>query len=99
MRFFSRERLDRALNARCMVLVGAKRAGSGRFPWLDRLSSFKGKLCVVHVNPETMREIEAMGIRCYRSVAEVPQPVDYVQVTAPRSAAPEILRQCIEAKV
>jgi acyl-CoA synthetase (NDP forming) len=96
MRFFSREQLDRALNARSMVVVGAKR--DGNFTWLRRLANFKGKLYAVHVNPESIREIEAMGISCYRSVAEVPGPVDYVQVTAPRSAAVEIFRQCIEAK-
>jgi len=96
MRFFTRDQIDRAFNPKTIVVVGAKR--SNNYIWIRRFSNFKGRVCAVHVNPESIREIEAMGIPCYRSVAEVPGPVDYVTVTAPRRAAVGIFEQAIEAK-
>ena len=48
---------------------------------------FEGTLVSVHVNPESIREIEAMGIRNYRHIGEVPGPVDYVVVNTPRRFA------------
>lgn len=96
MRHFTREQLDRAFNPKTIVVVGAKR--SNNYIWIRRFAQFNGKVCAVHVNPDSIRDIEALGVPCYRSIAEVPGPVDYVAVTAPRRAAVEIFEQAIKAK-
>jgi len=96
MRFFTREQLDRAFNAKSVVVVGAKR--SNNYVWIRRFTQFKGKVSAVHVNPESIREIQATGIPCFSSVDQVPGGADYVAVTAPRRAALEIFAQCVKAK-
>jgi len=40
-----------------------------------------------------------MGIRNYRSLLEIAEPIDYVVVAVPRSVTPHIVRDCIEKKV
>jgi acyl-CoA synthetase (NDP forming) len=63
--------------------------------WLRAMKDYKGKLYSVQVNKETGAAIEASGIRNFASVMDVPGPVDLVIVSAPRSAALQILDDCI----
>ena len=97
MRFFDRERLDRAFDARSVAVIGATQA-MGYF-WLRMFTDFAGSVSSVHVNPASIRDIEAMGIPNYRSILDVPQPVDYVVVATPRRMAIETFAQCVEAGV
>jgi acetyltransferase len=53
----------------------------------------------VHVNPDSIRDIEAMGIANYATIGDVPRPVDYVVVNTPRRLAVDLFRQCIDAGV
>jgi acyl-CoA synthetase (NDP forming) len=59
----------------------------------------KGKLYSVHVNPKTGEQIEAMGVKNYPSLLDVPEPVDLVIVTAPRAATLGIVDDCIKKNV
>ena len=97
MRGFDREQLDRAFDARSVAVIGAK-SGNG-YSWLRRFEKFPGTLASVHVNPDSIRDIEAMGIANYTSIGDVPKPVDYVIVNTPRRVAVEVFAQCIEAGV
>ena len=97
MRFFDGASLDRAFDARSVAIIGAKRA-NGYF-WLRMFSSFEGTLSSVHVNPTSIAEIEAMGIPNYRSIGDVPGPVDYVVVNTPRRNAIDAFAACIDARV
>ncbi len=97
-------KLDRAFNPRCVVVVGdsSTRAGAGigtDFPWLRGQSTFKGKLYSVQVNPETIKDIEAMGVKNYTSIVDVPEPVDLAIVAVPRPVAQRILEDCIRKDV
>ena len=97
MRIFDRQRLDRAFDARSVAVIGATQA-MGYF-WLRMFTDFAGSVSSVHVNPASIRDIEAMGIPNYRSILDVPQPVDYVVVATPRRMAIETFAQCVEAGV
>src|SRR4051812_20213099 len=97
MRSFDRSRLDRAFDARSIAVIGAQRANG--YSWLRRCTDFKGSMYSVHVNPDSIREIEAMGIPNYRSIVDVPEPVDYVIVNTPRRVVVDVFAQCIEAGV
>lgn len=92
-----RARLDRAFDARTVAVIGASRA-NGYF-WLKMFAGFEGTLASVHVNPESIRDIEAMGIPNYARIGDVPGPVDYVVVNTPRRFAVETFAECIAADV
>src|SRR5687767_3932692 len=97
MRFFDRERLDRAFDAKAVAVIGAKKRMG--YTWFRQYAKFTGTLSSVHVNPESIRDIEAMGISNYPTILDVPGPVDYVVVNTPRRHAVEIFGQCIQAGV
>jgi len=90
-------KVDRAFNPRCVVVVGDSRQSN--FEWLRGQSTFQGKLYSVHINPETAKEINSLGVENYTSLADIPESVDLVIVAAPRGAAPGILEDCIRKDV
>lgn len=92
-----RARLDRAFDARTVAVIGASRA-NGYF-WLKMFAGFEGTLASVHVNPESIRDIEAMGIPNFARIGDVPGPVDYVVVNTPRRFAIDTFAECIAADV
>lgn len=86
-------KLDRAFSPECVVVIGDSRRNN--FQWLRGQSRFPGKLFSVQVNPETVKGIEALGIKNYASVVDVPGPVDLAIITVPRAAALKVLEDCI----
>jgi acyl-CoA synthetase (NDP forming) len=86
-------KLDRAFTPKCLVVVG----GNPHWLWLRDQKNFKGKLYSVQVNPETIKDIEAVGLTNFTSVRDVPEPIDLVIMSAPRKAAVEVLKDCIAA--
>ncbi len=90
-------KLDRAFNPQCVAVVGDKQESD--FMWLHGQSTFKGKLYSVQVNPETIKAIEALGVKNYTSLLDIPEPVDLVIVAVPRAVAPRILEDCIGKEV
>lgn len=67
--------------------------------WLRNLKHFKGRIFSVQIDPAEIRGIEALGVKNYLSLKEIPGPVDYVLVAVPRAVAPFIVKDCIEKKV
>ncbi len=67
-------KLDRAFNPRCIAVVGDNR----RFMWLKAQSTFRGKLYSVQINTESIKTIEAIGIKNYPSLLDIPDLVDLV---------------------
>jgi acyl-CoA synthetase (NDP forming) len=90
-------KLDRAFNPRCVVVVGDSRRDN--FEWLRANSTFKGKLYSVQVSPESIEGIKALGVPNYLSLLDIPDPVDLAIVAVPRSAALQILDDCIKKEV
>ncbi|MBI4267920.1 MAG: CoA-binding protein [Chloroflexi bacterium] len=90
-------RLDRAFNPRCVAVVGDSRRND--FRWLKADSQFKGKLYSVQINPETVAEINAMGIPNYPSLLDIPDEVDLAIVAVPREAVLRVVDDCIRKGV
>jgi len=90
-------KLGRAFNPKCLVVVGDKREGD--FRWLSAQRNFKGKLYSVQVNPESIAGIRALGIENYTRLSDIPDQIDLVIVAVPRAAAPQILEDCIRKEV
>ena len=90
-------KLSRAFTPQCVVVVGD--SGRNDFRWLHAQREFKGKLYSVQVNPESIEGIEALGIKNFASLMDVPEPVDLAIVAVPRKVAPKILEECIRKDV
>jgi acyl-CoA synthetase (NDP forming) len=90
-------KLDRGFNPRCVVVVGASR--QNEYQWLNSQLTFKGKLYSVQVNPQSIEDIQAMGITNYTSLLDVPEPIDLVIIAVPRAIVPKVLDDCIRKNV
>jgi len=88
-------KLDRAFNPQCLAVIGDSPGGR----WLRIKGTYKGKLYSVQVNPDTAKAIEADGIKNFPSLLDIPEPIDLVIVSAPKSAALSILDDCIRKDV
>jgi acyl-CoA synthetase (NDP forming) len=91
------ENLRRAFDARAVAVIGDKRVGG--YLWLRAMSRFSRKLYSVQIDPNEIPGIEAMGIANCKSLAEVPEPIDYAISAVPRQVAPRILKDCVAAGV
>jgi acyl-CoA synthetase (NDP forming) len=91
------ENLRRAFDARTVAVIGDKRAGG--YMWLRAMARFSRKLYSVQIDPNEIPGIEAMGVANYKSLAELPEPVDYAVSAVPRPVAPRILKDCVAAGV
>ena len=92
-----RRPLDALFNPRCVAVIGAsERAGSvGRtLLWNLLRSPFGGT--VYPVNP---RRHSVLGVHCYASVAELPDPVDLAVIATPAAGVPEVVAACAAAGV
>jgi acyl-CoA synthetase (NDP forming) len=91
------ENLKRALTPRTAVVIGDR--GSREFMWLRALDNFKGKRYSVQPDPKEAAAIEALGIKNFRTIAEIAEPIDYAVATVPRKFAPQTLAECAAARV
>lgn len=90
-------KLKRAFNPECVAVVGDSKRTN--FEWLRGQMDFTGKLYSVHVNPETAKEIESMGIKNYPTLMDIPEPVDLAIIAVNRNIANNALEDCIQKDV
>ncbi len=87
--------LERLFRPRSVAVIGASadpaRIGGRPVRYLKE-AGFAGP--VYPINP---KRDEVQGLRCYGSIADVPQPVDAVVVAVPAKAAIEAVRACAQA--
>ena len=91
------ENLRRAFDARTVAVIGDKRMGG--YLWLRAMSRYSGKLYSVQIDPNEIPGIEAMGVTNCKSLADVPEPIDYAISAVPRQIASRILKDCVAAGV
>ncbi|MDY6855778.1 MAG: CoA-binding protein [Thermodesulfobacteriota bacterium] len=90
--------LERAFNPRTVVVIGDKMENNN-YSFLRALAAFQGSVYSVNIDLKELPGIEALGIKNYPSLLDVPDPIDYVIVAVPREVTPLILQDCIEKKV
>ncbi|HYM16549.1 MAG TPA: CoA-binding protein [Dehalococcoidia bacterium] len=94
----SLEHLRRVLNPRTVVVVGSKKADG--YMWLRNYSTFRdGPLYSVQIDPNEIPGIEAMGVRNFTSLMDVPGEIDYAMLAVPRPVAPRVLADCAKKGV
>ena len=90
------EKLARAFDARAVAVIGDKRVG---YMWLRAMARCTRKVYSVQIDPNEIPGIEAMGVANFKSLADIPETIDYAVSAVPRPVAPRILRDCIAAGV
>ncbi len=88
-------RLDRMFNPEVVAVVGDK---GPNYMWLQNNMPFKekgGRLYSVQLDEKEIPGIEALGIQNFRSMADVPEPIDYAVVAVPRQVSPYVLKDLI----
>ncbi|MDD5500575.1 MAG: CoA-binding protein [Candidatus Omnitrophica bacterium] len=88
-------KLDKAFNPQCIAVVGDK----GRLQRLHAQSTFKGTLYSVQIGSQSIKAIEALGVKNFTSLLDIPDPVDLAIVAVPRAVVPRILEDCIHKGV
>ena len=51
------------------------------------------------VYPINPKEKEILGLKCYPSILEVPEPIDLAVITIPARGVPQVLEECVKKKV
>jgi len=83
--------IDKFFRPRAVAIIGASREQDkpGRVIFDNMRASFKGK--VYPVNPNTS---EIDGVRCYKSIMDLPAEVDHVVLVIPAPFVPASLEEC-----
>ncbi len=88
-------KLDAMFNPKVVAVVGDKGPG---YMWLHNNMPFKekgGSLYSVQLDEKEIPGIEALGVTNVRSMADIPEPIDYALVAVPRQVSPYVLKDLI----
>ena len=88
-------RLDRMFNPKVVAVVGDK---GPNYMWLQNNMPFKekgGTLYSVQLDAKEIEGIEALGIKNFTSMADIPEEIDYALVAVPRQVSPYVLKDLI----
>lgn len=91
------ENLHRALHPRAIAVVGARKLDD--YSWLRNMRDFDGPVYSVNIDEREIPGIQALDIPNYKSLTEIPEPVDFVVIAVPRKAAPFVLKDAISKGV
>lgn len=91
------QEMDLMFHPRVVAVVGDKRDRD--YMWLRSVSTLKGKVYSVQVNPDEAAAIQGLGFPNYTSLLDIPEAVDYVIVAVPRHVAPKVLEDAIHKGV
>ena len=89
--------LDKILNPKNIAVIGASdREGSVGHALMKNLTQqgYNGE-----VYPINIRKDEILGIKAYKSLDQLPEPVDLAVIATPAQTVPNILEQCGKAGI
>ncbi len=88
--------LENIINPRSVAIIGASadmRKFGGRIMSYLHRHHYAGTIYPVNPKHDTV-----LGIKCYRSVLETPQPPDIVIMAIPTAAVVNVVKQCVERR-
>jgi acyl-CoA synthetase (NDP forming) len=92
-----KEQLDNLFNPKSVAIIGASNFfGKWGYNILNRVLSHKQGRDIYAINH---KEPEVMGMKAYRSVVEVPGPVDFAVITVPFQDVPAAMEDCVRKGV
>ena len=86
-------KMDRIFSPKVVAVVGAKQAND--YSWLRAHSPLQGKVYNVNMDRSEWPGAEALGFESVASLHDIPEPVDYVTLSVPRTVVPTLLRDCV----
>lgn len=89
--------LNYIFNPKSIAIVGSiSKGGDMEYMFLKPLvdNGFSGKIF-----PVNRRESEVLGLRCYASILDIPDPIDYVIVGIPAIDMPDFIKECSQKDV
>ena len=87
--------LEKLFGPESIAILGASnRKGSVGFSLMSNLVASGYRGVVYPVNPKRK---SVLGIRCYKSLAEVPEQVDLAIVATPSFIVPKVVEECVNA--
>ena len=89
--------LDAMFTPGSVAVIGATdRLGTVGRALLENLlhGRFRGKVYAVNAKHE-----EVLGLKAYRSIRDIPQPVDLAVVATPAATVPQLIGECVDAGV
>jgi len=91
-----KQQLDKMFNPRSVALIGASNTlGKWGFNILTLLLSDKGR----EIYAVNKNEDEVLGRKAYRSILEVPGPVDLAIITVPFQDVPAAMEDCVRKNI
>ncbi len=90
-----KDALEPLFRPKSVALIGAS-ANPSKLSHIALRNLSKGKFRLYPVNP---RETEILGLRCYPSVLDVPDPIDLAVVSLPASLSVEATKECVRKGV
>lgn len=93
-----KESLDPIFKPRSVAVIGASNT-PGKWGYDTMLCILRRSLFRGTVYPVNPREENVLGIKAYKSVTEIPGPVDLAVIVVNSNFVVDVFRQCIEKKV
>ncbi len=93
-------KMERGFYPRNVVVIGAARHNQHR--WLKAHLPFHqshGKVFYVNIDETEWSGATDLGIRNFRSILEIQEPVDYVTISVPRVVVPRLIEECVRKDV
>jgi acyl-CoA synthetase (NDP forming) len=100
VRFETLARMERGFNPRNIAVIGAARHNNHR--WIKAHLPFHenhGKVYHVNIDEAEWPGAEALGVQNFRSLMDIPDPIDYVAISVPRQIVPRLLEDCAKKDV
>ncbi|MHC1605497.1 MAG: acetate--CoA ligase family protein [Candidatus Methanofastidiosia archaeon] len=93
---YEKEKIDAIFNPRSVALIGAsdKKGKMGHTFMKNLTSGYEGK--IYPINPPNG---EIMGHKCYKSVLDVPEPIDLAVFVIPARLCPNAMAECAKKGV
>ncbi|MFH1625175.1 MAG: CoA-binding protein [Pseudomonadota bacterium] len=86
------EQLDYVFNPRSVAVIGASnRVGTWGFGVMARLLGNPER----KVYPVNSKTDQVMGIKAYRKITEIPEPVEFAVLSVPPTKTPEVMEECV----
>jgi len=89
--------LDKIFNPKTVAVIGASdEEGSVGYALMKNFleSGYEGK-----VYPVNIRKPEILGLKAYKTVGEIPEPIDLAVIATPAKTVPEVVEQCGKAGI
>ncbi len=89
--------LQSLFQPRSVAVIGAKDdVGSVGRTLIQNLLAGKMASRVYPINP---KRDEVLGLKCFHTISEIPEPIDLAVIVTPAKTVPAIIRECVDCRV